>query len=43
VWATDITFIPMPSGFVYLTVILDWYSRKILELYPIRRTGGSQK
>jgi putative transposase len=30
VWATDITFIPMPSGFVYLTVILDWYSRKIL-------------
>ncbi len=30
VWATDITFVPMPSGFVYLTVILDWYSRKIL-------------
>jgi putative transposase len=30
VWATDITFIPMPSGLVYLTVIMDWYSRKIL-------------
>ena len=30
VWSTDITFLPMPSGFAYLTVILDWYSRKIL-------------
>ena len=30
VWATDVTYIPMPSGFSYLTVILDWYSRKIL-------------
>lgn len=30
VWATDITYIPMNKGFVYLTVILDWYSRRIL-------------
>lgn len=30
VWSTDITYIPMPSGFVYLVVILDWYSRKVL-------------
>jgi len=30
VWATDITYIPMAKGFVYLTVIMDWYSRKIL-------------
>lgn len=30
VWATDVTYIPMPSGFVYLTVIMDWYSRKVL-------------
>ncbi len=30
VWATDITYIPMNKGFVYLTVIMDWYSRKIL-------------
>ena len=30
VWATDITYIPMPKGFVYLTVIMDWYSRKVL-------------
>ena len=30
VWATDITYIPMAKGFLYLTVILDWYSRKVL-------------
>ena len=30
VWATDITYLPMAKGFAYLTVILDWYSRKVL-------------
>ncbi len=30
VWASDITFIPMARGFVYLAVILDWATRKIL-------------
>lgn len=30
VWATDITYIPMARGFVYLVAILDWYSRKVL-------------
>ena len=30
VWASDVTYIPMESGFVYLTVIIDWYSRKVL-------------
>lgn len=30
VWSTDITYIKMRSWFVYLAVILDWYSRKIL-------------
>jgi len=29
-WCTDVTYIPMAKGFVYLTVIMDWYSRKIL-------------
>ena len=24
------TYIPMANGFVYLTVIMDWYSRKVL-------------
>ena len=30
VWATDITYLPMPKGFAYLVVILDLYSRKEL-------------
>ncbi len=30
VWATDITYIPMAKGFVYLVVIMDWYSRLVL-------------
>lgn len=30
VWATDITYVPMAKGFVYLTVVMDWYSRKVL-------------
>ena len=30
VWAMDITYIPMAKGFVYLTCVMDIYSRKIL-------------
>jgi putative transposase len=30
VWATDITYIPMRHGFVYLMAIIDWYSRRVL-------------
>jgi len=30
VWASDITYIPVYGGFLYLTVIIDWYSRYIL-------------
>jgi putative transposase len=30
VWATDITYIPMARGFVYLCAIMDWWSRRIL-------------
>jgi putative transposase len=30
VWSTDITYIRMARGFVYLVAIIDWYSRKIL-------------
>jgi putative transposase len=29
-WATDITYIPMRRGFVYLVAIVDWASRKVL-------------
>ena len=30
VWSTDITYIPMPNGFMYLTAVIDWYSRYVL-------------
>jgi putative transposase len=30
VWCTDITYIPMRKGFMYLTAVMDVYSRKIL-------------
>jgi putative transposase len=30
VWATDITYIPMARGFVYLAAVVDWFSRKVL-------------
>jgi putative transposase len=30
VWSTDITYIPMRHGFLYLTAVIDWYSRFIL-------------
>lgn len=30
VWCTDITYIRLAKGFVYLVVVMDWYSRKVL-------------
>jgi putative transposase len=30
VWAMDITYIPMRKGFVYLAVVLDWFTRRVL-------------
>ena len=30
VWATDVTYIPLRGGWLYLAVILDWYSRYVL-------------
>ena len=30
VWASDITYVPMARGFVYLVAIVDWFSRKVL-------------
>jgi len=29
-WALDITYIPMARGWVYLVVVLDWHSRRVL-------------
>ena len=33
VWSIDITYIPMSKGHMYLTAIIDWYSRKIVGHY----------
>lgn len=30
VWSTDITYIPLGKGFMYLTAVIDWYSRYVL-------------
>ncbi|MCZ7567377.1 MAG: IS3 family transposase [Ardenticatenaceae bacterium] len=30
VWSSDITYVPMQHGFMYLVVILDWFSRSVL-------------
>jgi putative transposase len=30
VWASDITYIPLRHGFLYLTAVMDWYSRYVL-------------
>jgi putative transposase len=30
VWSTDITYVPLASGFMYLAAIIDWYSRYVL-------------
>ena len=31
VWGTDITYIRLQSGFIYLVAILDWYSRYVVD------------
>jgi putative transposase len=30
VWSSDITYVPMHRGFMYLTAVIDWYSRYVL-------------
>jgi putative transposase len=30
VWSADITYVPMPTGFMYLVAVIDWYSRYVL-------------
>ena len=30
VWSSDITYIPMRHGFMYLTAVIDWFSRYVL-------------
>ena len=40
VWSTDITYLKVPGGFVYLAAVIDWYSKKILS-YKISNTMDS--
>jgi len=30
VWSADITYVPMPLGFMYLVAVIDWFSRFVL-------------
>ena len=30
VWAADITYLPMPRGFLYLVATMDWHSRYVV-------------
>jgi putative transposase len=30
VWCADVTYMPMPKGFLYLVAVMDWHSRKVL-------------
>jgi putative transposase len=41
VWATDITYLPMARGSVYLVAVIDWYSRRVLS-WRLSNTLDSQ-
>ena len=30
VWSTDITYVPMTRGFMYLAAVIDWHSRYVI-------------
>ncbi|MBG6174923.1 putative transposase [Labrenzia sp. EL_208] len=40
VWASDITYLPMRRGFLYLVAIMDWFTRKVLA-WRISNTLGA--
>ena len=41
VWSTDITYLKISGGFIYLAAIIDWHSKKILS-YKISNTMDSK-
>ena len=41
VWSTDITYVPLPSGFMYLAAVIDWYSRYVLSWRLSNTLDGS--
>ena len=40
VWSTDITYVPLRRGFMYLVAVLDWYSRFVLSWRLSNTLGG---
>lgn len=41
VWSTDITYIPLANGFMYLAAIIDWFSRYVLSWRLSNTLDGS--
>jgi putative transposase len=41
VWSTDITYVPLRGGFVYLTAVMDWFSRYVLSWKLSNRLEGT--
>jgi putative transposase len=41
VWSTDITYVPMPSGFMYLAAVIDWFSRCVIAWRQSNTLDGS--
>ena len=39
VWASDITYLPLRRGFVYLVAVMDWFSRYVLS-WRLANSGG---
>jgi putative transposase len=41
VWSADITYVPMPRGFMYLAATMDWYSRYVVSWRLSNTLDGS--
>lgn len=41
VWSADITYVPMPSGFLYLAATIDWFSRLVVSWRLSNSLDGS--
>src|SRR6185295_7855267 len=41
VWATDITYVPLRHGFLYLVAVMDWHSRYVLAWRLSNTLAGS--
>ena len=41
VWSTDITYVPLTTGFLYLAAIIDWYSRYVISWRLSNTLDGS--